>query len=164
MTSTAPEAVGVPAGFLAISAGVVWANLATVDRHGRPRSRVVHPLWEPAGASLRGWVLTRRTPTKVAHLEACSYVSVAYWSPEQSTAVAECLATWEDDPDERRRIWALAAGTPPPLGFDPAGMFEGGPDGTDFALLRLDPWQLQIRTLDDLAAGRRPWVWRAVAA
>ncbi len=149
--------------FRATADRVVWANLATVDPRGRPRSRVVHPLWTLDDGALRGWVTTRRTPAKVAHLEHAGFVSVAYWSPDQATAVAECEASWVSDDERLRSVWDLAAALPPPVGFDPAGMYAGGPSGGDFAVVALAPWQLQVRSLDDLVAGRRPAVWRPTA-
>ena len=42
--------------FAARVAKVVWCNLATVDARGRPRSRVVHPVW----VGRRGWLGVRR--------------------------------------------------------------------------------------------------------
>ena len=32
--------------FLARVRQIVWCSVATVDRRGRPRSRILHPLWE----------------------------------------------------------------------------------------------------------------------
>jgi hypothetical protein len=32
--------------FLATARRIVYATLATVDPRGRPRSRIVHPVWE----------------------------------------------------------------------------------------------------------------------
>jgi hypothetical protein len=148
--------------FLTITRTVVWASLASVDSRGRPRSRVVHPLWEAGsdGAPPVGWVTTRRTTTKVRHLAGTPYLSVSYWSPAHDTAVAECRAGWVDDEAVLHHVWTLAATTPEPLGFDPATMYAGDPTGGDFAVLALTPWQLQVRTLKDLAAGRRPRTWR----
>ena len=31
--------------FVAMAHRIVWANVATVDADGRPRSRILHPLW-----------------------------------------------------------------------------------------------------------------------
>jgi hypothetical protein len=155
-------------GLLTVSRTLVWASLATIDTHDRPRSRVVHPLWELDGDLPVGWVLTRRTPAKVAHVGHRPYASVSYWSDAQTTAVAECGIGWANSVSDRLRAWDLAASLPAPLGFDPSVMFDGGPCGDDFALLRLEPWQIQVRTVDDLLAGRRPWIWKrtghAVAA
>jgi hypothetical protein len=77
--------------------------------------------------------------------------------------VAECVARRITDDQTLCRVWELAATTAPPMGFDPAPIYAGGPLGGDFAVLRLEPWQLQVRTLDDLLAGRRPHRWPAQA-
>ena len=55
--------------FVDMAHRIVWATVATTDRHGRPRSRILHPLWEWDGGSLVGWIATGRTPVKRAHLE-----------------------------------------------------------------------------------------------
>jgi pyridoxine/pyridoxamine 5'-phosphate oxidase len=52
---------------------MVWCNVATVDRRNRPRSRIVHPLWEGS----IGWVTTRRNMHKAKHLAHNPYVSLA---------------------------------------------------------------------------------------
>jgi hypothetical protein len=102
---------------------IVWCSVATVDRKGRPRSRVLHPIWEWDGTELVGWVGTAPTPLKRAHTEAHPHVSLNYWEPSQDTAVAE---------------W-------PPLGYDPS-IIPGwdGPTCDAFAALRLDPWRLRV--------------------
>src|SRR5215207_2480631 len=83
--------------FIAIAHRVVWCTLATVDRRGRPRSRVVHPIWEHGGDSLFGWLTSRPTPLRRAHLAANPYVSCSYWDPAHDVAVAECRAEWVHD-------------------------------------------------------------------
>ena len=50
--------------FVEMANRIVYCTLATVDRRGRPRSRIVHTLWEWDGSSLVGWVgsvVTRRS-------------------------------------------------------------------------------------------------------
>lgn len=32
--------------FVEMAHRIVWGSVATVDRHGRPRSRVLHPIWQ----------------------------------------------------------------------------------------------------------------------
>ena len=39
---------------------IVWCSVATVDRKGRPRSRILHPICEGA----TGWIATGRNPFK----------------------------------------------------------------------------------------------------
>jgi Pyridoxamine 5'-phosphate oxidase len=147
--------------FLMIVTDVVWATMATVDAHGRPRTRVVHPYWEEVDGRPVGWVGTSRSPLKTRHLEANPYVSFSYWSPKQETAHVECRASWADD--QRERVWQLFLDADPPLGYDPASIpqWKDGPLAGDFAALRLDPWRLMILTAKDAAEGR--WyqrVWR----
>ena len=150
--------------FTAIAHRVVWATLATVDRRGRPRSRVVHPLWEATDAGLVGWVTSRPTPLKRAHLARTPFVSVSYWDAEHDIAVAECAARWIDDVTERGRVWELCRAAAPPLGHDPAAVWPAGPADPDAGVLRLDPWRLRAARASALAAGEPAWVWRAPGA
>jgi hypothetical protein len=78
--------------FVDMAHQIVWCTVATVDAQGRPRSRVLHPIWEWDGQTLTGWVGTGPTPVKRAHLEASPFLSCNYWSPTQDTCVAECHA------------------------------------------------------------------------
>jgi Uncharacterized stress protein (general stress protein 26) len=129
-------------GFVRVAHRIVWCTLATVDGRGRPRSRVVHPVWERTSDGLTGWVYTRPASPKIAHLRRTPYVSCSYWDPQQEVAVAECAADVTDDPAVREHVWALATGLPEPLGFDPRIM--GVTDVTDpgVVILRLTPWRL----------------------
>ena len=95
--------------FIAIAHRIVWCGVATVDRRGRPRSRILHPYWERTGDGLRGWVVTRRSPLKAAHLERTPYLSCTYWDATHDVAIADCHAAWEEDRDEHARVWALYA-------------------------------------------------------
>src|SRR5690606_4076991 len=42
---------------------MVWCNVATVDSRNRPRSRVLHPIWEGS----TGWITTHRSSHKARH-------------------------------------------------------------------------------------------------
>ena len=42
----------------------VWCSVATVNRANRPRSRVLHPIWE----GQTGWIATGRQSHKSKHL------------------------------------------------------------------------------------------------
>ena len=72
----------------------VWCAMTTVDAKGRPRSRIVHPVWEFDSDGLTGWVTTRRTPVKVAHLAGNPYVSCAYIAANTDFAYFDCTAEW----------------------------------------------------------------------
>jgi len=144
--------------FVAIAHRIVWCTLATVDRRGRPRSRIVHPIWERAGDGLVGWLVTRPTPLKRAHLAHSPYVSCSYWDATHDVAVAECRAAWAPD---GARAWELFRAAAPPLGYDPATIFPEGPAADGVAVLRLDPWRLRAADVETLAAAKPALVWRS---
>ena len=131
--------------FVAMAHAIVWCGVATVDAKGRPRSRVLHPIWQWEGGQLTGWIATGPTPTKRAHLQASPFVSLNYWSPTQDTCVAECRATWAFDDVTRTKVWEMLKNGPAPVGYDPS-MIPGwtSPTVPDFAALRLEPWHLRV--------------------
>jgi len=134
--------------FIEIAHRIVWATVATVDPAGRPRSRVLHPLWEwdSESGELVGWIATGPTPIKVAHLEHSPFVSVNYWDATQDIVTAECAATWKNDDDTRQRIWDAFLHAPAPVGYDPAIIppWKNGPFTSAFGVLRLEPWWLRV--------------------
>lgn len=150
--------------FVDIAHRIVWCTVATVDSHGRPRSRVLHPYWELADTTVVGWIVTRPTPLKRANLRHSPFVSCSYWDPAHDVAVAECSATWVTDLAERDRVWGLLAAAPPPLGWDPSSIFPAGPTDPGAGLLRLTPWRLSSNRAADFAAGRPAAVWRVGAS
>ena len=131
--------------FVKMAHQIVWCSVATVDSDGRPRSRVLHPLWQWDGRELTGLIMTGPTPTKRAHLKASPYVSCNYWTPSQDTCIAECRATWALDDDTRKRVWRQFKEAPAPVGYD-AAMIPGwdGPTSPSFAVLVLEPWRLRV--------------------
>jgi hypothetical protein len=131
--------------FVAMAHRIVWATVATVDRERRPRSRILHPIWDWDGVRLTGWVATAASSLKRAHVESSPFASVNYWAPSHDTCVAECHATWAFDEAPRRELWARFANAPPPLGFDPA-MIPGWdePMSPGFVALRLEPWRVRV--------------------
>jgi len=135
---------------------VVWCSVASVDGKGRPRSRILHPIWE----GTTGWIATNRHSFKERHLAVNPHVSLTYWDPEQKQVYADCVAEWEDDAVEKRRIWELYKTTPAPLGYDP-GIIWQTPENPDYGLLRLTPWRIEVSAIADMMAGRPPLVWRA---
>jgi hypothetical protein len=146
--------------FVEVAHGIVWCTVATVDRRGRPRSRVLHPVWrmQPDG-TLAGLVATRPTPLKRAHLAHGRFVSCSYWHPEHDVAVAECAAAWLPEA-EHARVWDAIASAPAPVGYDPGHIWPDGPHGADFAALRLEPWRVTVRRAGDFATGVPARVWR----
>ena len=128
---------------------MVWGNLTTLDRQGRPRSRVVHPIWDgPVG-----WIGTLGHTPKVAQIRRHPYVSIAYTADIATPVYADCLASWVDAPAERQRIYDLFKHTPEPLGYDPVTAFQGM-DLSDFGVIRLDPYRLEVTNFPH---GSRVW-------
>lgn len=131
--------------FVDMAHRIVWASAATVDRKGRPRSRVLHPIWSWNGSELEGWIATGPTPIKRAHLDAHPYISLNYWTPEQDTCVAECRAEWAFDDETCIRIWDMLKTAPAPVGYDPAIIPAwDAPTADSFAVLKLTPWRLRV--------------------
>jgi general stress protein 26 len=135
---------------------IVWCTVSTVDRKGRPRSRILHPIWEGS----TGWIATGRHTLKTKHLEKNPYVSLSYWDPQHEQVYADCRAEWDDSMDQKRRIWDLYKTTPPPLGYDPGMIWKGGPEDPTFGLLKLTPWRVELFSLADMMGGG-PKVWHA---
>jgi hypothetical protein len=131
--------------FIEMAHRIVWCSVATVDGKGRPRSRILHPIWQWDGEQLVGWIGTGPTALKRAHLEAHPYMSLSYWEPSHDTCVADCRAQWHFDDETRTRIWELFAATPPPLGYNPSIIPAWTSPTVDaFAVLRLEPWRLRV--------------------
>jgi general stress protein 26 len=133
-------------------ARMVWCNMATIDRLGRPRSRVMHPIWEGS----TGWIGTFPDSFKQRHLTNNPYVSLGYVSDITQPMYVDCVAEWEEDLLVKLRVWNLFAATPEPLGYDPTFIF-GPHDDPRFGVLKLTPWRIQ---LDDIPPGTRR-VWRS---
>ena len=135
---------------------IVWCTVTTIDQKGRPRSRILHPIWEGS----TGYIATGRTSFKAKHIEKHPFVSCTYWDPQQQQVYAECKAEWADDPAEKQRIWDLYKAAPEPYGYDPALFWPGGPGDAGFGVLKLTPWRLEISAIADLMSGAPPKVWR----
>jgi len=142
--------------FDSITKRVVWATVTTIDRQDRPRSRILHPIWEGA----TGWIATTRRSHKSKHLERNPYVSVTYWDQQHQQVVAECKAEWQDDAATKTRIWKLFETTPEPVGFNPATFWPSASDAS-FGALKLVPWRIEVSALADMAKGKPPRVWHA---
>jgi general stress protein 26 len=144
--------------FVGVAHRIVWCTVATVDRQGRPRSRVLHPYWEHTADGLTGWVVTRPSPLKVAHLRSTPFVSCTYWDATHDVAIADCRAEWETDPAERAHAWELFRAAPEPLGYDFHAVWPDGPDAPGAAALKLTPWRLHVA---DALTVATPRAWRA---
>jgi hypothetical protein len=143
---------------IAVATQAPWATMATVDSAGRPRSRVVHPVWWPEGGALAGVLTSRPTPVKRAHLARTPYASFAYRSEDHSVLYIDAAVLSVDDDARRTAAWHQIARVPEPLGFDPSTIFAG-PDAEDFLVLDLRPYRIQVGLGADLARGRPTRMW-----
>jgi general stress protein 26 len=120
----------------------IYCNVATVDLKGRPRSRVMHLIWEGP----IGWVITWPESHKAKHLANNPHVSLAYISNPYKPVYVECIAQWVNEVNEQLRIWELHKSIPPPLGFDPEPGY-GTIEDKYFGLLKFTPWRIELAEL-----------------
>ncbi len=142
--------------FLARVHRAVWCDFVTVDAQGRPRSRLLHTIWDGA----TGWIASRRHSPKARDISAHPHVSLAYVADVVRPVYVQGLAQWADDPATKRHVWELFLAAPPPLGYDPAPIY-GSTDAPDFGVLRITP--LRVELGDVSGTGERRIVWRAPA-
>ena len=148
--------------FNAVVSKVIWPSMTTIDRQGRPRTRIVHPIWEAS----TGWVMTSRTSLKVKHLQqqspyvALCYVDLEGIDPAANQVYVECKAeVIATDVAEKSRVWDLFKSYPEPYGYEPSLFFQEGPAHEDFVVLKLTPWRMEIFALTAAMSGG-PRVWR----
>jgi general stress protein 26 len=132
----------------------IWCTLATTDTAGRPRTRVVHPVWEIDDGGAVGWLGTRTGTPKLTHLERTPWASLLYWDPRHQQVTVDASVTVHTDEATCERVWALMSSFPEPYGFDPAPMWPDGATGDGFTVLRFDPVRVTI-------FGNPPQMWRA---
>lgn len=138
LSETAPK-------FVEMAHQIVWCSAASVDKNGRPRSRVLHPIWEWDGERLTGWIATGPTPIKRAHLANTPYLSLNYWAPSQDTCMADCHAEWAFDDETCTMVWEKFKNAPEPVGYDPTLIPQWtSPTVEAFAVLKLRPWHLRV--------------------
>lgn len=136
---------------------IVWCSIATSDGTGRIRSRIVHPVWD----GRVGWLLTDRNSHKARDVDGNPWASLTYIDNAQEQVHVDCRTSWESRESEKKRLWEWVKHTPPPVGYDPGLFFPRGPADESFGCMRLDPWRIELWSLDDLIAGKPPQVWKA---
>ncbi len=131
--------------FVDMAHRIVWCTVATVDASGRPRTRILHPIWEFDGERLTGWIATAPQSVKAAHLERQPAISLTYWDATQDTCTADCNTAWELDEESKRAGWDRFVNGPEPVGYDPR-LIPAWTDPTAeaFGVLRLEPFRLRV--------------------
>jgi hypothetical protein len=141
------------ADFFALTEAINWCTASTVDGRGRPRNRILHVDWQLDGDRPVGTVTTHRTPVLLAHLAGNPFISCAYWTAEHNVVYADCVTSWVEDQPAKQLAWDVMAPKAIRLGYDPYAAWPEGPTDPAFAVLRLQPWRIQI-TLADLPTAR----------
>ena len=136
--------------FIARVTQAIYCSMATVDRKNRPRSRILHPIWDGS----TGWVISWPASHKAQHLQINPYVSLAYIHDKEKPVYVDCQAAWVDTEDEKLRIWELHKQIPPPLGFDPEPHY-GTIHHEYYGLLKFTPWRIELGNLFG-----EPIIWR----
>ena len=135
---------------------IVWCTVTTVDGKGRPRARILHPIWDGS----TGYIATGRDSFKASHIANNPHVSISYCDPQHQQVYAECKAEWLDDATDKQRVWDLFKNTPMPYGYDPAMFWPGGPAAPEFGVLQLTPWRLELSAIQDMMSDQPAKVWR----
>jgi general stress protein 26 len=143
----------IEAEFLSRVHRAVWCNVATVDTQGRPRSRVLHTIWEGP----TGWTATHRHSPKARDLERNPFVSLAYIADVVYPVYVEAEAHWDDTAEGRQHVWDLFLHAPPPLGYDPASIY-GSVETANYGVLRITPYRIELGNVS--GSGERRLVWR----
>ena len=139
--------------FMETAHTIVWCSAATVDRKGRPRSRIFHPIWEWEDDALVGWIAAHPTPLIRAHLNHSPYMSCSYWTEAQNTCTAECHAELKFDEETRIKVWDKFKQAPPAVGYDPGIVTRWRTPTSDaFAVVRLEPWRLRVYPMTSFLA------------
>ncbi len=136
--------------FMARVSQAVYSAMATVDRQNRPRSRIMHPIWDGP----IGWAISWPASHKANHLAHNPAVSLAYIADRNKPVYVDGVAEWIDAAGEKLRIWDLYKTTPPPLGFDPQPHY-GSIDHMYYGLLRITPRRIELGNLNG-----EPLIWR----
>jgi len=136
--------------FLARVSQAVYCSMATIDRKGRPRSRIMHPIWDGP----IGWAISWPESHKAKHLAHNPHISLAYIYDKNKPVYVDAVTEWVEDIGEKQRIWDLHRSTPAPLGFNPQPHY-GSIDHPYYGLLKFTPWRIELGNL----AGE-PIIWR----
>jgi hypothetical protein len=64
-------------------------------------------------------------------------------------------ATFVEDPAEKKRIWDAKV-----FDYDLSQFWPAGPDSKDFGLMLITPHRVELTSLPEMMAGKRPEVWR----
>lgn len=79
---------------------VAYCIMTTVDRLNRPRSKVMHPIWDGPN----GWAVSRSDSYKANHLVFNPAISLAYIPTKEKPVYVDGFAEWVGTVGEKQRI------------------------------------------------------------
>ncbi|NIY69785.1 pyridoxamine 5'-phosphate oxidase family protein [Streptomyces malaysiensis] len=120
MTLTERSFSAVESEFFQYISDIAYATMITVDKKGRPRARILLPIWEVVDGRPVGWLAAYKTPVKSAHLANNPHTTYSYWNPRQNAVFIDSVSRWVEDEPTKRHAWELyRKGSPPGVGYDP---------------------------------------------
>lgn len=131
--------------FVDMAHRIVWATAGTVDRADEPVTRILHPIWDWDGETLRGWIATSPLSPKAKHLERVPLMSLTYWQPNHDTCTVRCRTAWDHSAAGRQALWQRFSEAPAPLGYVPS-IIPGwdSPSAPAFGVLELEPTAITL--------------------
>lgn len=131
------------------SAAAVWCALATTNRKGQPRVRLVHPTWE--GDVL--WVATGPATPKAKQLENNPWVDVQFQvaPPTFLHIMVRGRAEICRDAATKQHAWDV-------IDYDLKDFFSGGPEDPNYVAVKIVPTRVE---LSEMFGSTNKRVWRA---
>jgi general stress protein 26 len=131
------------------SATAVWCALATANKNGEPRVRMVHPTWE--GDVL--WVATGPETPKAKQLENNPWVDVQWQVSPPSFIHIMARGRAEICRDAATKLHAWDA-----LDYDLKDFFPEGPEDPNYIAVRIKPTRVE---LSEMFGSLNKKVWRS---
>jgi hypothetical protein len=149
--------------FVEMAHRIVWCVAATTGTDGAPNTRILHPIWEWDGETLRGWIATSPLSLKAKHLARTPIMSLTYWRPNHDTCTVRCRTAWDDTEAGREALWERFSSAPAPLGYVPSIIPAWtSPGAPAFGALELDPVAIRLMEGSKMADGEGLLLeWRA---
>ena len=157
------DLVNIAPAFVEMAHRIVWCTVATVDAAGKPRTRILHPVWEWDGSTLTGWIATSPQSVKAKHLGANPFASLTYWTSSHDVCTADCETDWTNDSESKRVGWDRFKNSPAPVGYDPSIIPTWtSSEAESFGILRLRPTALRVMPGSVMMAGQgAAMTWRS---
>ncbi len=127
--------------------------LATADGD-QPIVRAVTPAWQ----GIRAFIATDPRTAKVRQIQRNPRVNLIHWGQDFRHVSLRARASIVTDPDMLDALWDA-------FPYDLNDYFDRGEEPADgkarFGVIGLDPFRIELWSLQSLATGKPPQVWRS---